>query len=81
LRELRHAELQKRGGCCSRCGYSEYETALHFHHVGEKEYSVSSLFSRHANYPTDSSYGRLQAELDKCIVLCANCHAGLHNGY
>jgi len=42
---------------------------LEFHHVrGVKEDDISSLIGR------GSSLQRLKAEVEKCDVLCANCH-------
>ena len=57
------------GGRCIRCGYNECFYALEFDHVdpSTKEYEMSNMI-----------YGRNWAlvgvELDKCQLLCANCH-------
>lgn len=62
---------------CASCGYSD-KRALQFHHVrGTKDYSVAELSI--AGY----SKNRILKEIQKCIVLCANCHQILHieNGY
>ena len=64
--------IQLMGGECQRCGYKESLAAMTFHHVsrGEKEMSPATLmgpaFSREEVY----------MELDECILLCSNCHAG-----
>lgn len=54
---------------CSRCGYNENVAALEFHHrdPATKVRAVSTM----------SGAGRpsLEAEIAKCEVLCANCHA------
>lgn len=56
---------------CSKCGESDVEV-LHFHHrdPDEKETRVSALISGATN--------RLLGEIEKCDVLCANCHSRQH---
>jgi hypothetical protein len=55
---------------CSRCGESDVRV-LEFHHVGEKDLAVAAMVSG------GFSVERIQAEIDKCEVLCANCHRKL----
>lgn len=58
---------------CSVCGYRRCGAALDLHHAtGEKKLGVSNLIQR------CPSPEKLQVELDKCVVLCANCHRELH---
>ena len=60
------------GGQCSKCGYSRCQEALDFHHVNPKgkEFTVSSFFNL--------SWKRIQKEVEKCVLLCANCHREEH---
>ena len=60
------------GGECSRCGYNEHYAALQFHHVNpeEKDVGWNKLRLR--------SWEKIDAELEKCEILCANCHAVEH---
>lgn len=57
------------GGCCSRCGFSDGVWALEFNHVdivgkvGTPSIAINS---------GDSD--RALSELDKCVMLCSNCH-------
>ena len=53
---------------CARCGYNENAEALDWHHVDpdSKLTSVSRLVSHTPE--------RVRIELEKCILLCANCH-------
>ena len=62
------------GGCCKICGYNKYKEALDFHHLdpSKKEFSLGS--------GDTISWERTQKELDKCVLLCANCHRETHQG-
>ena len=64
-----------KGGKCEVCGYGKCMDALEFHHVDptEKEFSVSAELGT-------SSWEKIQIELDKCVLLCANCHRETHYG-
>ena len=59
------------GGHCQHCGYNRCMGALQFHHKDpkEKEFSISGR---------SLSWDRIKAELDKCLLLCSNCHAEIH---
>lgn len=61
------------GGKCSRCGYAKCIGALHFHHKNPKEKS----FGLSCNGNT-RSWAKTLSEVKKCILLCANCHAEMH---
>lgn len=52
---------------CADCGEAD-PIVLEFHHRHEKHGNVADLV-RHG-----SSVGALQRELERCIVVCANCH-------
>lgn len=58
---------------CSQCG-ENHISCLDFHHTRptEKEYSVSNMLN------STYSINRIKKELDKCIVLCSNCHRKHH---
>lgn len=63
--------VEYKGGRCERCGYDRCTAALSFHHTGEKRFNVAG--SQHRSWPV------LMAELNKCILLCMNCHAEEHD--
>lgn len=64
--------IEYKGGKCQRCGYSKCRAALHFHHrdPSKKEFSVGG---NHCY-----SWNRIKGELDKCDLICSNCHAEIH---
>ena len=61
-----------KGGKCEKCGYNKCIAALDFHHKNpeEKIYDVKSLMNR--------KWELIQEEIDKCILLCSNCHREEH---
>lgn len=67
--------IKKAGGRCSICGYDKNLAALVFHHTvsSAKDFKLDmrSLSNRKLN--------PILEEIDKCILVCANCHAELHN--
>lgn len=72
---LKIMSVQYKGGKCFFCGYDKYVGALDFHHVNpsEKEFGISSGGNI-------KSFERLKPELDKCVLLCSNCHREVHAG-
>ena len=72
-KKVRQMAIEYKGGCCSRCGYSKCVEALEFHHLdsARKDFGISER--GHSR-----SWERVRAELEKCILVCANCHRELH---
>lgn len=70
--EVKLKAVTYKGGKCIKCGYNKCLAALQFHHVNpeEKEFRIGGAHTY--------SWERIQKELDKCILVCANCHAELH---
>jgi hypothetical protein len=56
---------------CRMCPET-YALALDFHHLGDKDMSVSQMRGMNDE--------RVTAEIAKCVVLCKNCHAKVHGG-
>ena len=58
---------------CEKCGFDD-PRALHFHHKSpkDKKNEVSALAS--SGYSLEA----IKKEINKCIVLCANCHSIKH---
>lgn len=65
--------VEYKGGKCSVCSYDRCIAAMEFHHMNplEKDFSVSKKGAC-------TSWDRVKAELDKCILVCANCHREIH---
>ena len=63
---------------CSRCGYDKCVEALDFHHINPKEKDgVLSRYSRRVFSPATKDL--IDREVEKCEVLCANCHREEHS--
>lgn len=67
--------IKQLGGCCSKCGYKHNIAALDFHHLNpeEKEFQIDM------RKLSNTSIDKLQKEINKCVLLCANCHRETHN--
>lgn len=63
--------VNERKNKCAKCGETD-KLKLHFHHIdpSKKEFTIGKM----RNY----SLEKYQKEIDKCIVLCAHCHAEFH---
>lgn len=73
-RELKQKSVEYKGGKCQYCGYNKSLSALEFHHVDptEKDFNLASGGSI-------KKWEYVKEELDKCILLCANCHREEHD--
>ncbi len=64
---------QKLSVGCSFCGYNKCAAALDYHHPNpDKEGGVGNAVRN------GWSRSRIENEISKCMVLCANCHRELH---
>lgn len=73
--KLKEMAVEHKGGKCECCGYDRTLHALQFHHLdpNEKDFGVSAKgYTR--------SWEKVKAEIEKCILVCANCHAEIHAG-
>lgn len=68
-RKFKQECVKYKGGCCQRCGYSKCIWAMEFHHrnPAEKKFKI-------ADSPHHSLSETIKKELDKCDLLCVNCH-------
>lgn len=65
--------IDYKGGKCQICGYNRCINALEFHHINpkEKDFTISG---------GTKSFNTLKLEVDKCILVCSNCHREIHAG-
>lgn len=63
--------IEYMGNKCQMCGYNRCEANLVFHHLKpeEKEFQVAGACK---------SWEKIKAELNKCVMLCHNCHREVH---
>jgi hypothetical protein len=71
-RQTKHRCVAYKGGACERCGYNKCLAALDFHHPrrNKKDFRMFGALSWSVT---------LRRELDKCQLLCANCHREAHD--
>lgn len=67
--------VELKGGRCQICGYNKCIGAMDFHHVDEEKKSFD-LSSRGLT----RSWARIEEEIKKCVLVCANCHREIHAG-
>lgn len=74
-RQLQSYYKQLFGGACTVCGYARTPHALDFHHInrGEKEHKPSRLI-------LTNNDALIRYELDKCALVCKNCHIEVETG-
>ena len=72
-KKLKYKAVIYKGGKCMKCGYDKCYGALSFHHrnPAEKSFNISQCHTR--------SWAKLKLEVDKCDILCCNCHFELEN--
>lgn len=71
-KRMRLRAIEYKGGECSFCGYDRCFDALEFHHAdGKKDFGLS-------RNGLTRSWDRIEKELKKRILICANCHREEH---
>ena len=62
-----------KGGKCIKCGYNKYNGNLAFHHLdpSKKDFTITGK---------SIAFEKLKLEVDKCELLCHNCHGEVHAG-
>lgn len=74
-RDMAAKMIEYKGGKCQICGYDRCSRALEFHHLdpSKKDFTLArTAWAR--------SWDVVKAELDKCALLCANCHREVEAG-
>lgn len=70
-KKLKQLAVEYKGGICVDCKLKTKNYCVYdFHHVdGTKEFTISE---------STKSLETIKSELDKCILLCSNCHRIRH---
>lgn len=65
------AAIKYLGGKCTKCGWHGNQAALQFHHLKGKDFTIGNVGNK--------SWDSLKIEMQKCVLLCANCHMIEHS--
>lgn len=67
------AAVKLMGGKCERCEWTGHLAGFDFHHKdGDKDFNIGSVANK--------SWDAIRLELEKCELLCRNCHSIEHAG-
>jgi DNA-binding CsgD family transcriptional regulator len=71
--KIKEKAIKYKGEKCEKCGYNKCIRALEFHHLdpNKKDFTIG-------NYKI-LSWDKIKIELDKCILICSNCHREIHD--
>lgn len=74
-KKLKRMAMEYKGGKCIVCGYNKCVRSMEFHHLKpeEKEFGLSAR-------GLTRSWDKIKKELDKCVLLCSNCHGEVESG-
>lgn len=74
-KNIKKWSLEYKGSKCQCCGYDKCSAALEFHHLDptKKDFNISDRDIK-------LNWNEIKNELDKCIIVCSNCHKEIHNG-
>jgi len=66
--------IKFKSGGCDYCGWDAHPEVLQFHHrnPSEKNRCISGSFL------VSKTFDKIQEELNKCDLVCPNCHNWLH---
>lgn len=64
--------ISELGNCCVKCGYNKNTSALEFHHIDPDHKDF------HFGNSKTTNINKLRKEIEKCILVCANCHREIH---
>jgi len=74
-KKIKAMAIEYKGGACQLCDYSKCHGALEFHHLNrsDKKFGIGDKgYTR--------SWEKVKAELDKCLLVCSNCHREIESG-
>ena len=71
--KIKLMSIEYKGGKCQNCGYDRCKDALEFRHRNESQKDFAISYKGYTR-----SWAKVKAELDKCDLVCANCHREIH---
>lgn len=73
-KRLRDMAREYKGGKCVICNYNRCQRALSFHHIDpeKKDFGLSKK-------GLTRSWDKIKNEIEKCVLVCANCHMEIHD--
>src|SRR3989338_4598505 len=74
-RKIKLMAIEYKGGKCQVCNYNKYSGGLDLHHINPKTKKFGIGDKGYTR-----SWEKVKAELDKCALVCANCHRELEAG-
>ena len=79
VRNARHKRkklaLDYKGSCCQICKYDRCDRSLVFHHINPTTKDIKLTATNMCR-----NWEEVKKELDKCVLLCNNCHGEVHEG-
>ena len=70
--DMKKRAIAYKGGKCEDCGLSWHYAVYHFHHLDPK------LKDKNMGGMRTCGWIRIKKEIDKCVLLCSNCHVLRH---
>ncbi len=74
-KKLKEMAVEFKGGKCELCGYDRCVDALDFHHIDAKKKEFGL-----AKNGLTRAWSRVLKEVQKCVLICSNCHREIHSG-
>jgi 5-methylcytosine-specific restriction endonuclease McrA len=74
-KNIKAMAIALKGGKCQFCGYDRCAAALEFHHLDPQAKGFGLALKG-----LTRSWERTQKELEKCVLICSNCHKEIHAG-
>lgn len=70
--KVKDRAVEYKGGKCEICGYRKCTASLCFHHTdpSQKDFTIGDRYFL--------GWSKIKKELDKCILVCQNCHHEIH---